>query len=203
MIENIIFDFGDVFINLDKQATAREMEKFGFKHLTPELEKLFAAYEKGLITTGYFLDQTSHMFPEAGRMDLIHAWNSIILDFPEERLKFIENLAEEKYYRLFLLSNTNELHIDYVKQRMGEKRFARFRNCFEKFYLSHEINLRKPEHDIFDYVLNSNNLKAEKTFFVDDSIEHTTAAAELGIICWHLKVGKEDVLDLKSKISKC
>lgn len=201
MIENIIFDFGDVFINLDKQATAREMEKFGFKHLTPELEKLFAAYEKGLITTEYFLDQTSHMFPEAGRMDLIHAWNSIILDFPEERLKFIEKLAEEKDYRLFLLSNMNELHIDYVKQRMGEKRFARFRNCFEKFYLSHKINLRKPEHDIFDFVLNSNNLKAEKTFFVDDSSEHTTAAAELGIICWHLKVGKEDVLDLKSKIS--
>ena len=203
MIENIIFDFGDVFINLDKQATGREMEKFGFKHLTPELEKLFAAYEKGLITTGYFLDQTSHMFPEAGRMDLIHAWNSIILDFPEERLKFIEKLAEEKDYRLFLLSNTNELHIDYVKHRMGEKRFTRFRNCFEKFYLSHEINLRKPEHDIFDYVLNSNNLKAEKTFVVDDRSEHTTAAAELGIICWHLKVGKEDVLDLKSKISKC
>jgi putative hydrolase of the HAD superfamily len=203
MIENIILDFGDVFINLDKQATAREMQKFGFKSLTPELAELFAAYEKGLVTTEYFLDQTSYMFPKAGRINLIRAWNSIILDFPEDRLKFIEKLAEEKDYRLFLLSNTNELHIDFVKQRMGKKRYARFKNCFEKFYLSHEINLRKPEPEIFEFVLNSNNLKAEKTFFVDDSIEHTTAAAELGISCWQLDVGKEDISDLKLKISKC
>lgn len=203
MIENIIFDFGDVFINLDKQATAREMEKFGFKYLTPELQELFVAYEKGLITTKYFLDQTSQMFPKAGKKDLIHAWNSIILDFPEERLKFIEKLAKEKDYRLFLLSNTNELHIDYVKQRMGNDRFARFKKCFEKFYLSHEINLRKPEPSIFEFVLNSNSLIAENTFFVDDSSEHTSAAAELAICCWHLKVGKEDILELKSKISKC
>lgn len=203
MIENIIFDFGDVFINLDKQSTAREMEKFGFKSLTPELEELFAAYEKGLITTEYFLDYTNHLFPKADRIDLIHAWNSIILDFPEQRLLFIEKLAEKKDYRLFLLSNTNELHIDYVKQRMGNERFARFKKCFEKFYLSHEINLRKPEHDIFKFVLNSNNLKAENTFFVDDSSEHIAAAKELGICCWHLNVGKEDILELKSKISKC
>lgn len=203
MIENIIFDFGDVFINLDKQATAREMEKFGFKYLTPELEALFAAYEKGLISTEYFLDQTSLMFPKAGRLDLIHAWNSIILDFPEKRLRFIEKLAKEKDYRLFLLSNTNELHIGYVKERMGNERYTRFKNCFEKFYLSHEINLRKPERGIFEFVLNSNNLIAENTFFVDDSSEHTSAAAELGISCWNLKVGKEDILELKSKISKC
>ena len=131
MIENIIFDFGDVFINLDKQSTAREMEKFGFKSLTPELEELFAAYEKGLITTEYFLDYTKHLFPKADRIDLIQAWNSIILDFPEQRLHFIENLAKVKDYRLFLLSSTNEVHIDYVKLRMGYERFARCGHCCE------------------------------------------------------------------------
>jgi putative hydrolase of the HAD superfamily len=203
MIENIIFDFGDVFINLDKLATAREMQLYGFKNLTPELEALFTAYEKGLITTEHFLNQTNHLFPKASRLDLIHAWNSIILDFPEQRLKFIEKLANEEDYRLFLLSNTNELHIEFVKQRMGKERYARFKNCFEKFYLSHEINLRKPEPAIFEYVLNSNNLKADKTFFVDDSKEHTSAAAKLGIRCWHLKVGKEDILDLNTQILKC
>jgi len=203
MIENIIFDFGDVFINLDKQATAREMQAYGFKNLTPDLEALFADYEKGLITTEHFLDKTNHLFPKAGRLDLIHAWNSIILDFPEQRLKFIEKLAEKKDYRLFLLSNTNELHIKFVQERMGEERYKRFKNCFEKFYLSHEINLRKPEPAIFEYVLNSNNLNAEKTFFVDDSKEHTSAAAELGITCWNLKVGEEDILDLNTKILKC
>lgn len=203
MIENIIFDFGDVFINLDKQATAREMQVYGFKNLTPDLEGLFIDYEKGLITTKHFLNQTNHMFPKASRLDLIHAWNSIILDFPEQRLKFIEKLAKEKEYRLFLLSNTNELHIEFAKKRMGEERFVRFKNCFEKFYLSHELNLRKPEPAIFEYVLNSNNLRAEKTFFVDDSKEHTSAAAELNITCWNLKVGEEDILDLNTKILEC
>lgn len=203
MIENIIFDFGDVFINLDKQATAREMQVYGFKNLSPDLKALFIDYEKGLITTEHFLNQTNNLFPKASRLDLIHAWNSIILDFPEQRLKFIEKLAKEKDYRLFLLSNTNELHIEFVKQRMGEEKYGRFKNCFEKFYLSHEINLRKPEPAIFEYVLNSNNLRAEKTFFVDDSKEHTSAAAELGITCWNLKVGEEDILDLNTKILKC
>ena len=203
MIENIIFDFGDVFINLDKQATAREMQVFGFMNLTPDLETLFIAYEKGLITTEDFLDKTNQLFPKASRLDLIHAWNSIILDFPEKRLKFIEKLADEKEYRLFLLSNTNELHIKFVQERMGEKRYKRFKNCFEKFYLSHQINLRKPEAAIFEYVLNSNNLNAEKTFFIDDSKVHTSAAAELGITCWNLKVGEEDILDLNTKILKC
>ncbi len=203
MIENIIFDFGDVFINLDKQATARNMQHYGFKNLTTDLKALFIVYEKGLITTDHFLNQTNQLFPKASRLDLIHAWNSIILDFPEQRLRFIEKLAKEKDYRLFLLSNTNELHIKFVKQRMGEERYARFKNCFEKFYLSHEINLRKPEPAIFKYVLNSNNLEATKTFFVDDSKEHTSAAAELGITCWNLKVGKEDILDLNTQILKC
>jgi hypothetical protein len=86
MIENIIFDFGDVFINLDKQATAREMEVFGFNSLMPDLEALFKDYEKGLITTEYFLNQTNSLFPEAGRSDLIRAWNSIILDLAVLRI---------------------------------------------------------------------------------------------------------------------
>jgi FMN phosphatase YigB (HAD superfamily) len=63
--------------------------------------------------------------------------------------------------------------------------------------------LRKPEPAIFEYVLNNNNLKAEKTFFVDDSEEHISAATRLGIKSWNLKVGKEDIIELDSKISGC
>jgi putative hydrolase of the HAD superfamily len=203
MIKNIIFDFGDVFINLDKEATAMAMQEYGFTNLTPDLETLFIEYEKGLITTAQFLDQTQLIFPKASRLDLTNAWNAIILDFPEERLKFIEKLAEEKNYRLFLLSNTNELHIEFVRLHMGEDRYARFKNCFEEFYLSHEIKMRKPDPAIFEHVLNSNSLMAEKTFYVDDSEEHITTASKFGIRCWHLKVGKEDILDLKTKILQC
>ena len=62
MIQNIILDFGDVLINLDKPATAREMQKFGFSELTPELDSLFKEYEKGLVSSEAFLNYTGHYF---------------------------------------------------------------------------------------------------------------------------------------------
>ena len=88
-----------------------------------------------------------------------------MLDFPEERLIYLENLAKSKEYRLFLLSNTNEIHIDYVKEDMGMDRFNRFKNSFEVFYLSYEMKMRKPDEEIFEFVLSENNLKPQATLF--------------------------------------
>ena len=200
MIKNIIFDFGDIFINLDKTATALELSKFGFTEITDELDKLMKDYEKGLISSTDFISTTNLILPKATPKELRAAWNKIILDFPEERLLFIESLANENNYRLFLLSNTNELHIEQVIKNMGIKRYTRFQNCFEKFYLSHEINLRKPDAAIYQFVLKENNLKAEESFFIDDTKENTDAAELLGIKNWNLQVGKEDIINLKSKL---
>ena len=130
MIKNIIFDFGDIFINLDKTATALELSKFGFTKITPELDSLMKDYEKGLITSSDFINTTNLILPNATPKQLQAAWNKIILDFPEERLLFIESLAKENNYRLFLLSNTNELHIEQVVENMGINRYNRFQNCF-------------------------------------------------------------------------
>jgi len=196
MIKNIILDFGDIFINLDKPATAREMMKFGFTEITPELDTLFKEYEMGLVTSEEFLAFTGRLFPNATRHNLIDAWNAILLDFPDERLEFLEALAAEKRYRLFLLSNTNEIHIENERQKMGEK-FMRFERAFEGFYLSYEMGKRKPNSDIFQQVLDENQLLPEETFFVDDTKENTDAAAQLGIKTWNLQVGKEDIVQLK------
>ncbi|MFD2098366.1 HAD family hydrolase [Flagellimonas iocasae] len=196
MVKNIILDFGDVLINLDKSATAREMLKFGFAGITPELDTLFKEYEKGLVDTGDFLNQVAHQFPKASMEELLGAWNAILLDFPEERLTFLENLAEQNQYRLFLLSNTNDLHIEFVKKEMGMSRFNRFKNAFEVFYLSYEMGMRKPDAEIFEFVLEQNQLTAHETLFVDDVKENTDAAASLGIRVWNLQVGQEDVTQL-------
>lgn len=196
MIRNIIFDFGDVFLNLDKPATAREMLKFGFMGITQELDNLFKDYEKGFVSTDHFLDEVSLQFPKAKKSDLIKAWNAILLDFPEERLTFLENLAEKNQYRLFLLSNTNDLHIEQVREQMGKKKFNRFKNAFEVFYLSYEMGMRKPDAEIFEFVLEQNQLTAHETLFVDDVKENTNSAARLGIHVWNLQVGQEDVTQL-------
>ncbi len=200
MIKNIIFDFGDIFINLDKQAPLLEMAKFGFTELTPELDTIFKKYEMGLMESDDFVNRLQAIFTNATKDQIKDAWNSIILDFPEDRLKFIEKLKNDNQYRLFLLSNTNDLHIDKVKESMGLERFNRFKNCFEVFYLSQEMKMRKPNTDIYEFVLNENQLNANETFFLDDTKENTDAASKLGIHCWNLQVGKEDVLETLSHL---
>ncbi|WP_394748531.1 HAD-IA family hydrolase [Spongiimicrobium salis] len=200
MIKNIVFDFGDIFIDLDKAATAREMTPFGFTGITPQLQHILNTYEKGRISSDTFLQEMENQFPKANRKALRYAWNAIILMFPEYRLTYIEQLAKEKQYRLFLLSNTNALHIEKVIENMTEKRFERFKHCFEQFYLSHEIHYRKPDASIYEFVLRENQLLAQETFFVDDTKENTDAAAKLGIKTWNLAVGHEDIIELKSKL---
>lgn len=198
MIKNILFDFGDIFINLDKEAPLREMGKFGINHISPELDALFKDYEMGLMASTDFLSTLHSFFNGASLEQIKAAWNSIILEFPEERLTFIEHLKKENKYRLFLLSNTNELHIEQVKESMGLDRYERFRSCFEKFYLSHEMHMRKPNSNSYAFVLNDNKLIASETLFIDDTTENTESATRMGFHCWNLKVGKEDVLHTRN-----
>ena len=197
MIKNIIFDFGDIFINLDKMATPKAMAQFGFKQITPALDKIFKNYEKGTISTQDFLKQINTIFPKATAKNLIEAWNAILKDFPEYRLNFLKELKEQGRYRLFLLSNTNDLHIEQVKKQMGST-YKDFKACFEVFYLSYEMGKRKPDAPIFEQVLEENNLKAEETFFIDDTKENTDAANQLGIKTWNLQVGQQDIIDLNN-----
>ncbi|WP_149276041.1 HAD family hydrolase [Pareuzebyella sediminis] len=201
MIKNIIFDFGDVFINLDKQAVFRQLKKFGGeKIVSPEMIALNNAFEIGAMTTESFIDGMSSLIPAMDSEELVRIWNSMLLDFPDERLQFIENLANEGTYRLFLLSNTNALHIPHVEKIIGSEKFQRFKNAFEQFYLSHEIKMRKPNAEIYRFVLDENRLNAQETFFIDDTKENVEAAEKLGIQCWHLNVGQDDIVELKDKL---
>ena len=79
------------------------------------------------------------------------------------------------------------------------KRYTAFKSCFEQFYLSHEINFRKPDAEIYKFVLEENDLKASETLFVDDLEENTEAAQKLGIQIWNLIPREEDVIDINSK----
>ena len=196
MIKNIIFDYGDIFINLDKSATSRELQQLGIDDFTPEMIEKNQAYEKGLISTEVFVNFYHEQFPHTTKEALIDAWNAILLDCPKYRLDFIKQLAKEKKYRLFLLSNTNDLHISWIQNDWGMELYEDFKANFEQFYLSHEIHKRKPNANIYEFVLQENDLKASETLFIDDTKENTDAAKDLGIHVWNLVPGKEDVVDL-------
>jgi putative hydrolase of the HAD superfamily len=200
MIKNIIFDFGDIFIDLDKPATFKEMEKLGYTKVQPEMITLAQDYEMGLVSNNNFVSEINNFIPNANPKQIQDAWNAILKDFPEHRLTFIEEFQKKHDYRLFLLSNTNDLHIEYVRETMGWNRFKRFQDCFEQFYLSYEIKMRKPNADIFEFVLQQNQLKAEETLFIDDTKENTDTAEQLGVQIWHLQVGQEEITDLTKKL---
>lgn len=195
MIKTIIFDFGGVFINLDKETVIQQaLNVFKTGSFAEDIIATNHLYEKGLISTSAFIKFYKNKFPNTTQEKIIETWNSIIKDFPTYRLEFLKMLSEEKKYTLILLSNTNELHINWVKEHIP---FCnQFKNCFDLFYLSHEIHLRKPSPEIFKFVLNKNNLLAEECLFVDDTTDHTIAANKLGFHTWNINSETEDIIDL-------
>ena len=198
MINTLIFDFGDVFINLDKAAIERSLLNLGVPSITEDMLQTAMQYEKGLINTEEFATSLTTKYPAISAAQFKKAWNAIILDFPEYRLEFIENLSTIKKYNLILLSNTNALHIEQVIENMSLYRYERFKSCFDRFYLSHELSLRKPDASIYQYVLKENQLEAKSCFFVDDTRENTQAASQLGLHIWNIDPLKEDVINLFS-----
>ena len=195
MITTLIFDFGDVFINLDKQgAMQNALELFGLDVFEADMINTNIQYEIGNISTAEFLYFYRSKFPDLNRERIIGAWNYIIKDFPEYRLNFIQSLAKEKKYNLILLSNTNDMHIDYIKQNV--RFYEDFKTCFDQFYLSQQIQLRKPNKDIFEFVLQENNLNPTECLFVDDTKDNTDTAKTLGVHVWNIDKTREDVIDL-------
>ncbi|WP_456867359.1 HAD family hydrolase [Galbibacter sp. BG1] len=199
-IKNIVFDFGDIFIDLDKLASMRLIhEEFPEFTLNQDIINTNNEYEKGIISTTNFIESYKKSLPNISDERLKDIWNAIILKIPTHRLAFIEELSQKGNYELFLLSNTNELHIEQVIKNNGLKSYHRFKNCFNKFYLSHEIKFRKPNRDIFEFVLNDNNIIPGETLFIDDTLEHINTAKQMGFHTWNLIPGKEDITELFSK----
>lgn len=197
MINTIIFDFGDIFINLDKKATIDGLKKLGLEEWNADLDHLNIQFEKGNISKDEFLGGFQKQLPNASIDEILEAWNAILTDFPLYRLEFLQMLS--KKYRLFLLSNTDSIHINTFEQRVGTSFYSDFYQCFEKVYFSFEMGMRKPDSEIYLTLLNKHELQPKRTLFIDDKKENTDAAQALEIHVWNLQVGKEDVVDLFEK----
>lgn len=197
MVNAIIFDFGDIFINKDKEARDRALASLGLTEWTMAHEELERSMETGKIDAEGFLKTLQNDIPNATLKEIKAAWNEGIKDFPLYRLEFLQNLAEG--YRLFLLSNTDPIHIEKFERDVEASFYSDFYQCFEKVYFSHEIGVRKPDAEAFNYVINKHDIQPKRTLVVDDKKFNTDAAAELGFQVWNLKVGEEDVVDLFEK----
>ena len=197
MIHTIIFDFGDIFINLDTEAPKLAFTKLGLKEFTKDLEENNTLFEKGKISEIEFIEGFKKQLPAASIDEIRIAWNTVLLDFPLYRLEFLQMLSQK--YRLFLLSNTDAIHIDCFQHKAGVTFYREFYECFERVYFSFELGMRKPDAEIFNYLIKKHDLTPKRTLFIDDKKENTDAALTLGFQVWNLQVGKEDVVELFDK----
>ncbi len=197
MITTILFDFGDIFVNLEKEASKKAFEKLGLYNSNTELLEKNELFEKGKISENEFLTTFLKYLPTSTIEEVKAAWNVVIGEFPLYRLEFLQLLSQK--YRLFLLTNTDEIHIAHFEESVGMSFYTDFYRCFEKVFYSYEMGMRKPQPEIYKAILNQYDLKPQNVLFVDDKKENTDAASELGIHVWNLQVGNEDVVDLFSK----
>ena len=189
--DNVIFDLGGVILNIDPFQTVAEMQKLGlgdfdavYAHLvhTHVLDKL----EKGLITQREFLDEIRGKKPLSDEQ-ILKAWNALLLDFPKERIRLLEQLKESKRFRTYLLSNTNAIHYQvYTRMLQDQYGLEGLEALFDKAYFSHELHLRKPDAEIFEHVIRDSGLNPDRTLFIDDSEVNVQAARDLGIHAFHL-----------------
>ncbi|WP_228851990.1 HAD family hydrolase [Aegicerativicinus sediminis] len=195
MIKTLIFDFGGVFINVDKEgAKKRALSVYKVKEYSKDMVKINDLYDRGEISTLEFIEFYLEKFPHLDEYQILELWNDCIEDFPYHRLRFLKKLAQDKKYRLILISNMNQLHIEWIINNV--RYFEEFVSCFDRFYLSHEINLRKPDPEVFQFILQNDGLNPKECFFVDNSKANTEIAESLGIKSWNIDPSKDDVSNL-------
>jgi FMN phosphatase YigB (HAD superfamily) len=186
-IKNIIFDYGNVIFSLDFQKSRQAWIDLGINNADDFYghkvqDPVFTAFERGDISAENFRKRIREIAnkPELTDAQIDHAWNSLLVGIPQGNHELLLSLKSK--YRTFLLSNINAIHFDhimnYLKTNFG---FDGNDHLFEKVYYSHLMRKRKPEAEIFEQVLNENNLDPAETLFIDDSPQHLETAKKLGI----------------------
>lgn len=203
MYKNIILDLGGVILNVDYNRLVETFASYGVK----DFDKIYTQknqvdiidkFEEGKCSIEEFRDGIRELV----KMDLSdeqidNAWYSMILDLPKERIQLLGMLKLK--YKLFLYSNTNELHINYLRETLTKEfGFDIFQTLFNKAYLSNEIKRRKPHSESFSWVCNDAGILPEETLFIEDTLHHIEGAKKMGLNTYWLTNG-ETLIDLYDK----
>lgn len=201
-IDNIIFDLGMVIIDLETGDTDKAFKRLFQDSYEKVLKKLegeghFEKYETGAIGSDEFINGIAKLSDQDIQQEVPKAWNAMLKKIPDVRFEILKK-AKAKF-NTFCLSNTNELHIEFIYDYLQkEKKIQDLNSFFHKVYLSHEIGMRKPNKEIFDFVLKENELDPQRTLFIDDTAGHLEGAKKCGIRTFHLAPGMklENIIDL-------
>lgn len=192
-IRNIIFDLGGVILNINTQLTLDALKRLGWKiaseeNIISEIRDVFVELEKGLIPTPYFRDYVRRLTGSAADDEEIdNAWAAMILDIPSDWVNYLQKLRSR--YRLFLLSNTNEIHIAKFHREFEQYYGYPFSSLFERVHYSCTMGKRKPDPAIFLQVLEENRLIASETLFIDDVEQNVKSAESVGMKGLYIQPG--------------
>ncbi len=184
-IENIIFDFGGVVLDIDPQLTINEFVKLGFSDLekatSDEFTQLIRKFERGIYTPEVFRNKMKKFLGiKISDQQFDDAWNALLFDIPSERIDIIEQVKEN--YQILLLSNSNEIHYDlYVRDLQLRFGYREFADLFHEAYFSFDLHLSKPDIEVYEFIINQNELKPKKTLFIDDRSDNIEAARKAGL----------------------
>ncbi|HEY0653804.1 MAG TPA: HAD family phosphatase [Chryseosolibacter sp.] len=189
-IKTLVFDLGGVILDLavDKTIAAfaslagiSQEKATSIFHTSPE----FNLYEKGGMTDQQFREFLKSAYtPKASDHEIDRAWNQMLGSIPVEKLKLLERLKTQ--YQVLLLSNTNEIHLGYINAKLLPAEATHLDQYFHRAYYSHRMQKRKPDAEIFQQVLDENNLVAEQTLFLDDNLMNIKGAQGVGIKTVHV-----------------
>ncbi len=190
-IKNLIFDLGGVILDLSVDDTLRSfstlsgIEKSKVAQLFASSRE-FASYEKGEISDDVFRDFVRDLYKiDASDEELDSCWNAMLLGFPLKKLQLLETLKTK--YTVYLLSNTNNIHLDFINHTLLSKTtHASLDDFFHRAYYSHRMKKRKPDAEIFNQVLEEEGLEPEQTLFLDDNLSNVKGASIVGIKTLHV-----------------
>jgi FMN phosphatase YigB (HAD superfamily) len=192
----IVFDLGGVILKFSHLSICEKLSNISNTPVNEIYEFIFKSdleskYEIGAITSSDFynkiIDFLKIIISFNGFYDI---WTNI---FEEnfETSKIITELKEQKY-RMVLLSNTNEMHFNFVKSKFA------IVNVFDAYILSYKAGCIKPDISIFKEVLRTTGVDPIGHIYIDDIMENVIAAKSVGMIGIHFKNAgklKKDLAD--------
>ena len=187
---------GGVIIHLDEPRAHAALAELGGIS-TPEMQQriqqnlpLFHDFERGFISNADFLKGLRKILQkELPDAELIKAWDAMLLELPKANLDALKKLGEQ--YRLFLFSNTNDIHVSEVNKRVKQANgMPDLSPLFEKVYFSQEVGERKPDAAAWQMILDEQGILTAETLFIDDNEANIKGAAALGIQTWHYPINK-------------
>lgn len=192
--KNILFDLGGVFLDINYQLTEKAFIDLGITDFDQRFNQqfsntLFEDLETGKITPELFYNRFREETGTAITDTSIEtAWNALLLDFPSERLEWLEEIG--KKYPVYLYSNTNLIHYQCF-MKMFEEKFEgkKFNEYFRTAYYSHELGLRKPYPASYSKIMELEKLHPAETLFIDDTLKNIKGAEEAGLQTRWLKPG--------------